>query len=42
MLLMGEKTWWVPRWLDRLLPDISVEGPKHERPSDPVAEPSAA
>ena len=42
MLLMGEKTWWVPRWLDRLLPDISVEGPKHEAPSDPVAEPSAA
>jgi putative drug exporter of the RND superfamily len=42
MLLMGEKTWWVPRWLDRVLPDISVEGPKHEQPSDPVAEPSAA
>jgi putative drug exporter of the RND superfamily len=39
MLLMGSKTWWVPRWLDRLLPDISVEGPKHPHP---VADPSAA
>jgi RND superfamily putative drug exporter len=26
MLLMGERTWWVPRWLDRVLPDISIEG----------------
>jgi RND superfamily putative drug exporter len=25
--LMGEKTWYIPRWLDRLLPDITVEAP---------------
>jgi putative drug exporter of the RND superfamily len=42
MLLMGSKTWWVPRWLDRLLPDISVEGPKHDLPADPVVEPTVA
>jgi RND superfamily putative drug exporter len=27
--LLGEKTWYIPRWLDRLLPDITVEAP-HE------------
>ena len=26
MLLMGRRTWWLPRWLDRLLPHISIEG----------------
>jgi RND superfamily putative drug exporter len=26
MLLMGHRTWWLPRKLDRVLPHISVEG----------------
>ncbi len=26
MELLGEKNWWLPRWLDRILPNISVEG----------------
>jgi RND superfamily putative drug exporter len=26
MLLMGHRTWWLPRRLDRVLPHISVEG----------------
>jgi putative drug exporter of the RND superfamily len=30
MLLMGRRTWWVPNWMDRILPDISIEGPKAE------------
>jgi uncharacterized membrane protein YdfJ with MMPL/SSD domain len=25
--LLGEKTWYIPRWLDRLLPDITIEPP---------------
>ena len=32
MLLMGHRTWWLPRRLDRVLPHISVEGeprPQH-------------
>jgi putative drug exporter of the RND superfamily len=29
MTLMGEKTWYIPRWLDRLLPNITIE-PPHE------------
>jgi RND superfamily putative drug exporter len=24
--ILGEKTWWFPRWLDRLVPNISLEG----------------
>ena len=26
MELLGDKNWWLPRWLDRILPDIDVEG----------------
>ncbi len=26
MELLGEKNWWIPRWLDRILPRIDVEG----------------
>jgi RND superfamily putative drug exporter len=28
MTLLGRRAWWLPRWLDRLLPDIDVEGEK--------------
>jgi RND superfamily putative drug exporter len=26
MELLGDRNWWVPRWLDRILPRIEVEG----------------
>jgi RND superfamily putative drug exporter len=26
MALLGEKAWWIPRWLDRMLPSFDVEG----------------
>ena len=26
MSLMGNAAWWLPRWLDRRLPRISIEG----------------
>jgi RND superfamily putative drug exporter len=26
MALMGDANWWLPEWLDRLLPDVDVEG----------------
>jgi RND superfamily putative drug exporter len=25
--LLGEKTWYIPRWLDRLLPNVTIEPP---------------
>jgi RND superfamily putative drug exporter len=31
MELLGDRNWWLPRWLDRLLPNIDVEG--HADPS---------
>ena len=31
MSLLGERAWWLPRWLDRILPDVDVEGAKLER-----------
>jgi RND superfamily putative drug exporter len=42
MLLMGGRTWWLPSWLDRFLPDISIEGEKHPRPVEPAVEPQPA
>ncbi|MGQ4598674.1 MMPL family transporter [Nocardia sp. R6R-6] len=31
LVLMGKWSWWMPKWLDRILPDIDVEGAKlHE------------
>lgn len=31
MYLLGEKTWWLPGWLERILPDVDVEGARLER-----------
>ena len=31
MYLLGEKAWWLPSWLDRLLPNVDVEGEQLER-----------
>jgi RND superfamily putative drug exporter len=25
MILLGERTWWLPRWLDRALPRVELE-----------------
>ncbi len=29
LTLLGEKSWYIPRWLDRSLPNITIESP-HE------------
>jgi RND superfamily putative drug exporter len=26
MQLLGTRNWWLPRWLDRVLPNLNVEG----------------
>lgn len=31
MRLFGRGAWWIPRWLDRIMPDMDVEGAKLER-----------
>ncbi|WP_157253434.1 MMPL family transporter [Nonomuraea typhae] len=30
MVLLGRANWWCPRWLDRLLPNLSIEGNEHD------------
>ncbi|MCK9519366.1 MAG: MMPL family transporter, partial [Dehalococcoidia bacterium] len=43
MQLMGSWNWWLPGWLDRVLPRISIEGQSQEPVADtPVAEVTAA
>ena len=43
MKLMGDANWWIPAWLDRLLPTIDIEGeaglPAPEMEAETVAEP---
>ncbi|MBO3663073.1 MMPL family transporter [Microbacterium stercoris] len=31
MTLLGEKAWWMPKWLDRILPSLDIEGEAVER-----------
>lgn len=45
LALLGDKAWWMPRWLDRLLPKLDVEGEAVEREvrlADWPAEPAMA
>jgi RND superfamily putative drug exporter len=37
LYLLGEKAWWLPAWLDRILPNVDVEGESLERDSKPVS-----
>jgi RND superfamily putative drug exporter len=44
MTLIGEKTWYIPRWLDKLLPNITIEPPHDGEEHAPgrLPEPSEA
>jgi RND superfamily putative drug exporter len=33
LTLLGEKSWYIPRWLDRLLPNITIEPPHEHEPA---------
>ena len=37
MELLGSRNWWLPAWLDRLLPNIDVEGHALDLPEEPPA-----
>ncbi|WP_394162571.1 MMPL family transporter [Galactobacter valiniphilus] len=45
MTLLGKHAWYIPQWLDRILPDVDVEGAKllkdHGTPTADLAEPEA-
>jgi RND superfamily putative drug exporter len=38
MELLGEKNWWMPAWLDRILPRLSVERPARDPDATAPAE----
>ncbi len=40
MALMGRANWWLPRWLDRVLPHLSLEGPSAQPSAAPVPVPA--
>lgn len=45
MQLLGARNWWLPAWLDRVLPNLNIEGGHHEPPAsgeDVVDEPEPA
>jgi putative drug exporter of the RND superfamily len=31
LTVLGKSAWWIPKWLDRILPDVDVEGAQLER-----------
>lgn len=43
MSVMDHRAWWIPRWLDRIVPNVDIEGtsleqsPKAVGPAEPVA-----
>ncbi len=48
LALLGNKAWWLPKWLDRVLPNVDVEGEElHKQlgdtgPAEPAREPEPA
>jgi uncharacterized membrane protein YdfJ with MMPL/SSD domain len=45
LVVLGRATWWIPKWLGRVLPNMDIEGEAFRHPVDPgepVAPPTAA
>jgi RND superfamily putative drug exporter len=42
MTLMGDRCWWIPRWLDKILPRVNIEGGDFFDKRSAAAEPAAA
>ena len=40
MQLLGDKNWWLPGWLDRILPNLNIEGGHHEPPTRDTGTPA--
>jgi RND superfamily putative drug exporter len=38
MELLGDRNWWLPRWLGRILPEVHIEGEIEPRPEEPERE----
>jgi RND superfamily putative drug exporter len=42
LALVGNRAWWLPSWLDRLLPDLDVEGERLRKALDQESQPQPA
>ena len=42
MELLGDRNWWLPRWLDRILPNIDVEGTPDDVTTSTTARPKSS
>ncbi|MDQ1656163.1 MAG: putative drug exporter of the superfamily [Cryptosporangiaceae bacterium] len=42
LALLGDRAWWLPRWLDRLLPQVDIEGASLRTATEPALEPELA
>jgi RND superfamily putative drug exporter len=42
MVLLGKRAWWLPRWMDRVIPSISIEGEEYFAKKDAEAAPAVA
>ena len=36
MELLGDRNWWIPKWLDRILPNLIVEPDRTTTDTDPA------
>jgi len=41
LALLDRRAWWLPKWLDRRMPNLDIEGEKLLRELEPPAEPEA-
>jgi RND superfamily putative drug exporter len=39
MELLGDRNWWLPRWLGKVLPEVNIEGELQPRPDEAEREP---
>jgi putative drug exporter of the RND superfamily len=39
MVLIGKANWWMPRWLEPIVPRLSIEGAEFFKERDGVATP---
>jgi RND superfamily putative drug exporter len=42
LAMLGERAWWLPRWLDRIVPDVDVEGSRLRVAGESAAAPEPA
>jgi RND superfamily putative drug exporter len=42
MVLLGKRAWWLPRWMDRVIPRVSIEGEEYFAKRDAEAAPAPA